>query len=128
MDPRDATGPVPPAASPAPPPPAIAPGARLIRERRARDSTPTGRRLAALSLLALGVVFGDIGTSPLYAFREAFHHETGLGSRQVSLAEEQAPIAILGPSVAPIRLENVAGDVASRYDAMEVVRTDPHRR
>ncbi|PYN98598.1 MAG: hypothetical protein DMD89_13305, partial [Candidatus Rokuibacteriota bacterium] len=28
------------------------------------------RRLAALSLAALGVVFGDIGTSPLYAFRE----------------------------------------------------------
>src|SRR5215216_6559600 len=28
--------------------------------------------LAALALGALGVVFGDIGTSPLYAFREAF--------------------------------------------------------
>ena len=34
---------------------------------------PTGARLAALSLGALGVVFGDIGTSPLYAFRESFH-------------------------------------------------------
>lgn len=30
------------------------------------------RRLAVLSLGALGVVFGDIGTSPLYAFKEAF--------------------------------------------------------
>jgi len=29
-------------------------------------------RLAALTLGALGVVFGDIGTSPLYAFKEAF--------------------------------------------------------
>lgn len=28
----------------------------------------------ALALGALGVVFGDIGTSPLYAFREAFDH------------------------------------------------------
>jgi len=28
---------------------------------------------ALLTLGALGVVFGDIGTSPLYAFREAFH-------------------------------------------------------
>ncbi len=28
---------------------------------------------AALSLAALGVVFGDIGTSPLYAMRECFH-------------------------------------------------------
>jgi KUP system potassium uptake protein len=34
---------------------------------------PAGRRyLAYLTLTALGVVFGDIGTSPLYAFRECF--------------------------------------------------------
>lgn len=32
-----------------------------------------GRRFALLSLGALGIVFGDIGTSPLYAFRESFH-------------------------------------------------------
>jgi KUP system potassium uptake protein len=30
---------------------------------------------AAIALGALGVVFGDIGTSPLYAFREAFEHQ-----------------------------------------------------
>ena len=29
----------------------------------------------ALALGALGVVFGDIGTSPLYASREAFEHQ-----------------------------------------------------
>src|SRR5215510_8824115 len=34
---------------------------------------PQGRYLARLALLALGVVYGDIGTSPLYALREAFH-------------------------------------------------------
>src|SRR5262245_36551434 len=34
---------------------------------------PRGRYLARLALLALGVVYGDIGTSPLYALREAFH-------------------------------------------------------
>ncbi len=33
----------------------------------------SGRYLALLSLTALGVVYGDIGTSPLYAMREAFH-------------------------------------------------------
>ncbi len=33
---------------------------------------PRGRALAALSLGALGVVYGDIGTSPLYALRECF--------------------------------------------------------
>jgi len=32
------------------------------------------RRLFALALGSVGVVFGDIGTSPLYAFRESIHH------------------------------------------------------
>jgi KUP system potassium uptake protein len=36
-------------------------------------SPPRGRDLASLSLVALGVVYGDIGTSPLYAVRECFH-------------------------------------------------------
>ncbi len=34
--------------------------------------SPNPKYLAVLTLGALGVVFGDIGTSPLYAFREAF--------------------------------------------------------
>ncbi|MEJ2477531.1 MAG: KUP/HAK/KT family potassium transporter, partial [Desulfobacterales bacterium] len=33
------------------------------------------KRLVTLSIAALGVVFGDIGTSPLYALRECFHGE-----------------------------------------------------
>ncbi len=33
---------------------------------------PTGRALAILALGALGVVYGDIGTSPLYALKECF--------------------------------------------------------
>jgi KUP system potassium uptake protein len=37
-----------------------------------------GRYLAALALGALGVVYGDIGTSPLYAIRECFHGEYGV--------------------------------------------------
>lgn len=36
------------------------------------------KKLAALSIAALGVVFGDIGTSPLYAIRECFHGEYGI--------------------------------------------------
>lgn len=36
-------------------------------------SKPTGRYLATLSLAALEIVYGDIGTSPLYAVRECFH-------------------------------------------------------
>ncbi|MFM7847815.1 MAG: KUP/HAK/KT family potassium transporter, partial [Rubrivivax sp.] len=30
--------------------------------------------LAALTLAAIGVVYGDIGTSPLYALKEVFAH------------------------------------------------------
>jgi KUP system potassium uptake protein len=40
--------------------------------------TPRGRYLAWLSLAALGIVYGDIGTSPLYAVRESFHPGHGL--------------------------------------------------
>ena len=36
------------------------------------------RRLAILTLTALGVVYGDIGTSPLYTIKEAFGHASGL--------------------------------------------------
>ena len=40
---------------------------------------PRGRReLAALSLAALGVVYGDIGTSPIYALRESLHGVHGV--------------------------------------------------
>jgi KUP system potassium uptake protein len=42
----------------------------------------SGRKLAAVSLAALGVVFGDIGTSPLYAIRECFHGEYGIAVTQ----------------------------------------------
>jgi KUP system potassium uptake protein len=36
------------------------------------SSVHKGRRMPPLVLFVLGVVFGDIGTSPLYAFRECF--------------------------------------------------------
>jgi len=39
---------------------------------------PEGRELRVLALAALGVVFGDIGTSPIYAFRESFHPTHGI--------------------------------------------------
>ena len=39
---------------------------------------PQGKYLAYLALGALGVVYGDIGTSPLYAFRESFHEHYGI--------------------------------------------------
>jgi KUP system potassium uptake protein len=42
------------------------------------DRQPRGRYLAGLALGALGVVYGDIGTSPLYALRECFHGSHGV--------------------------------------------------
>ena len=42
------------------------------------EAEPHGADLRLLTLGALGVVFGDIGTSPLYTLREAFGHAGGL--------------------------------------------------
>ncbi len=47
-------------------------------ERHKPEANPQGHRLRVLTLTALGVVYGDIGTSPLYAFKEAFLPEYGL--------------------------------------------------
>jgi len=44
-----------------------------------------GRYLAALSLTALGIVFGDIGTSPIYALRESFHSANGIDPTQANV-------------------------------------------
>src|SRR5215218_9300808 len=47
-------------------------------DHEAQHPPATGRRLALLTLTALGVVYGDIGTSPLYALRECFKAEYGI--------------------------------------------------
>lgn len=41
-------------------------------------TTPVGAATLALALSALGIVFGDLGTSPLYALQEAFHPQRGV--------------------------------------------------
>jgi KUP system potassium uptake protein len=41
-------------------------------QRHPVDPNPRGKRLALLSLTALGIVYGDIGTSPLYALQQCF--------------------------------------------------------
>jgi KUP system potassium uptake protein len=53
--------------------------------RLGREARPSGRRLAGLSLIALGIVFGDIGTSPLYALRQCFDPEYGLEASQLNV-------------------------------------------
>jgi KUP system potassium uptake protein len=46
--------------------------AALPPQRQHVELHPTGKRLAFLSLTALGIVYGDIGTSPLYALQQCF--------------------------------------------------------
>jgi KUP system potassium uptake protein len=43
------------------------------------NSPPVRKRTAVLTLGAVGIVYGDIGTSPLYAFREAIRPATADG-------------------------------------------------
>ncbi len=50
----------------------------VARERRPVEVDPRGRKLALLSLTALGVVYGDIGTSPLYALKQCFDPSSGV--------------------------------------------------
>jgi KUP system potassium uptake protein len=73
--PADASPPLA-AAPPAVPPPvgaAVSGFHVAVHPQRGHvEQKPTGRRLTILSLTALGIVYGDIGTSPLYAFQQCF--------------------------------------------------------
>ncbi|HEU4646911.1 MAG TPA: KUP/HAK/KT family potassium transporter, partial [Burkholderiales bacterium] len=40
---------------------------------------------AGLTLLALGIVYGDIGTSPLYAVKETFAPGHGIGLHEAAI-------------------------------------------
>ncbi|HEX5077249.1 MAG TPA: potassium transporter Kup [Gemmatimonadaceae bacterium] len=70
-------------ANPAPLPaggrqPSAVPDGEEIGARHHAEANPRGKRLLVLSLTALGVVYGDIGTSPLYSIKEAFKPSYGL--------------------------------------------------
>jgi KUP system potassium uptake protein len=56
---------------------------------------------AGLALLALGVVYGDIGTSPLYAVKETFNPEHGI----------------------PLTADNILGGISSIFWALMIVVT-----
>jgi len=47
--------------------------------------TPHKEKFWALALGSVGVVFGDIGTSPLYAMREALSHSKGGGGGELAV-------------------------------------------
>ncbi|MGH7029192.1 MAG: KUP/HAK/KT family potassium transporter, partial [Stellaceae bacterium] len=56
----------------------IIPAGHAAPETDEEEDRPRPAPLAGLSLAALGIVFGDIGTSPVYTFRECFDPEHGL--------------------------------------------------
>jgi KUP system potassium uptake protein len=43
----------------------------------------SNKKISSLALAALGVVYGDIGTSPLYSFKEAFLHGLALNELNI---------------------------------------------
>ena len=49
------------------------------------NSAPSRSTLATLSLAAIGIVYGDIGTSPLYTLKEVFSKEHGVALTQANL-------------------------------------------
>jgi len=49
-----------------------------VQAGKAAGGQPRGRYLVGLAIAALGVVYGDIGTSPLYAMRESFYGPVGI--------------------------------------------------
>ena len=63
--------------------------------------TPRGKALAGLALGALGVVYGDIGTSPLYALKECF----------------------IGPHGVPVSHENILGVLSLIFWSLNFVVT-----
>ena len=54
------------------------PETQTVMSQSGNGAPAGGRYLFALSLAALGVVYGDIGTSPIYAMRESFGEHYGL--------------------------------------------------
>ena len=63
------------------------------------DSSAPRSSTAALTLLALGVVYGDIGTSPLYAVKETFSHVHGI----------------------PLNAENIVGGLSTIFWSLMIV-------
>src|SRR6478735_1942391 len=66
-----------------------------------QEGHPRRQSTAGLALLALGIVYGDIGTSPLYAVKETFNPEHGI----------------------PLNAETILGGVSAIFWALMVVVT-----
>jgi KUP system potassium uptake protein len=77
-DPSTSAAPAPSPGGPPSPAPSAAPPVHPGPPHDHAHRSPRGAALLALSLGALGVVYGDIGTSPLYSLKECFHESGGI--------------------------------------------------
>src|SRR6188768_4010399 len=57
-----------------------APASETTASEEQHPAPQTRKQLATLALASLGVVFGDIGTSPLYAMRECLNRAHGIAT------------------------------------------------
>ena len=82
-----------------------------------------GRHLVAMSITALGIVFGHIGTSPIYALRESFHAANGIDPTQANvLGVLSLNLWSRGISRRPFDPGGLRGERAYvRYDADELL-------
>src|SRR5262249_32904454 len=60
-------------------------GIRHFRQTITGETSHRKQTTAALALLALGIVYGDIGTSPLYAAKETFNPDHGIALTQANI-------------------------------------------
>ncbi len=63
----------------------MADSAAVAQEATEDSHSHKRESFAALALGAIGVVFGDIGTSPLYAMKEALHHSRSGGASELAV-------------------------------------------
>ena len=63
----------------------MADSAAVAQEATEESHSHKRDSFAALALGAIGVVFGDIGTSPLYAMKEALHHSRSGGAAELAV-------------------------------------------
>ena len=100
-----------------PPPPNTSGFHAAVPQRHHVEAIPPGKRLGILSLTALGVVYGDIGTSPLYALQQCFT------SKEFAIAPTPANVfGVLSLIVWPLVLV-----VAVKYIVVHHARRQPRR-
>jgi len=106
MEAASSTAPAAPAPEVPAAPAATEPPPAAAEPAHAPHAAPRGRELALISLGALGVVYGDIGTSPLYAIKECL---------------AWAPDGKLSPHAVPPTFENVTGVLSLMFWALLLV-------